>query len=230
MTEGREQVLTAIRRALKRGPLEGEDRAALERRTAEHPRGPVPSRAQLGPQETLDLFVQMAEEAAATTRRLQEWGEVPQAVLAYLKSRNEPAAVRIAPHPDLTGLDWQDGAPMLSVDQGRGEPDTNVGVSRAFAGVAETGTLLLYSRGESPTTLNFLPATHIVAVDAKEVVGGFEDAWDRLRAAIGGVENWPRTVNLITGPSRTADIEQTLQLGAHGPMNLHVLLIGDAGG
>lgn len=229
MSAGREQVLTSIRRALKRGPLEDEARRTLERRTAEHPRGPVPARAQLGPAETVDLFVRMAEEAAATTQRLGEWSEVPQAVLDYLKSRNEAAAVRLAPHPDLTGLDWQGGAPTLSVDQGVGEAGTQVGVSRAFAGVAETGTLLLYSRRESPTTLNFLPATHVIALEAREVVGPFEDAWDRLRQALGGAENWPRTVNLITGPSRTADIEQTLQLGAHGPMNLHVLLIGDAG-
>ncbi len=69
-----------------------------------------------------------------------------------------------------------------------------------------------------------------MVVEAKEISGVFEDAWDRLRQAVDGAANWPRTVNLITGPSRTADIEQTLQLGAHGPMNLHVLVIGDAGG
>jgi L-lactate dehydrogenase complex protein LldG len=125
----------------------------------------------------------------------------------------------------------------LQVDQGRGEGDTAVGVSRGFAGVAETGTLLLYSRAASPTTLNFLPATHVVVVRAAEVLGVYEDVWDRLRTRLGNTggngattwaDNWPRTVNLITGPSRTADIEQTLQLGAHGPMNLHILLVGPA--
>ncbi|MBK1696871.1 LutC/YkgG family protein [Rhodovibrio salinarum] len=230
----RARVLTAIRRSLKRGPLTGERLDAVQRRTASPPRGPVPARGQLGREEIVQLFQQMAEEAAATTQRLETMAEVPSAVLSYLQGRNEAAQARLAPHPDLTGLDWQGSAPLLQVDQGRGESDTDMGVSRSFAGVAETGTLLLYSRETSPTTLNFLPATHVVVVRAAEVLGTFEDAWDRLRARLGRqgngawADHWPRTVNLITGPSRTADIEQTLQLGAHGPMNLHVLVVGAA--
>jgi L-lactate dehydrogenase complex protein LldG len=230
----RERVLTAVRRSLKRGPLTGERLQALERRTTNPPRGPVPARGQLGREETVKLFQQMAEEAAATTQRLDTMAEVPQAVLSYLQGRNEAAQARLAPHPELTELDWQGKAPLLQVDQGPGEGDTGVGVSRGFAGVAETGTLLLYSRATSPTTLNFLPATHVIVVRAAEVLGAYEDAWDRLRERLGAdgtkpwSDNWPRTVNLITGPSRTADIEQTLQLGAHGPMNLHVLVVGEA--
>jgi L-lactate dehydrogenase complex protein LldG len=234
----RERVLTAVRRSLKRGPLTGARLQALERRTANPPRGPVPARGQLGREETVKLFQQMAEEAAATTQRLDTMAEVPQAVLSYLQGRNEAAQARLAPHPELTELDWPGKAPLLQVDQGPGEGDTGVGVSRGFAGVAETGTLLLYSRKTSPTTLNFLPATHVIVVRAAEVLGSYEDAWDRLRERLGAdgaqsaaktwSDNWPRTVNLITGPSRTADIEQTLQLGAHGPMNLHVLVVGEA--
>jgi L-lactate dehydrogenase complex protein LldG len=56
------------------------------------------------------------------------------------------------------------------------------------------------------------------------VTGSYEDAWDRLRRHVGdGV--MPRTVNLITGPSRTGDIEQTIELGAHGPRRLHIILL-----
>jgi L-lactate dehydrogenase complex protein LldG len=228
--DGRGRILTAIRRSHRRGPLEGDAAAELDRRLAGHPRGPVPARGQLDPEGRVRLFAQMAETAAATTERVGTWSEVPAAVGGYLKARNAPAGVTLAPHPDLTALDWAGGAPMLQVGQGRGQPDTDVGVSRALCGIAETGTLMLYSRAASPTTLNFLPATHIVVLQADEVDGAYEDAWDRLRAQLNGTANWPRTVNLITGPSRTADIEQTLQLGAHGPMNLHVLLVGDAGG
>jgi len=54
------------------------------------------------------------------------------------------------------------------------------------------------------------------------LVKHIEDVWARLRECC---SDWPRTVNIITGPSRTADIEQTIQLGAHGPRRLHVLLV-----
>jgi L-lactate dehydrogenase complex protein LldG len=86
---------------------------------------------------------------------------------------------------------------------------------------------MLVSGEDTPTTLNFLPDTHIVLVRAGQVVAGYEDAWDRVRARAGGDPlSWPRTINLITGPSRTGDIEQRIQLGAHGPRRLHVVLLG----
>ena len=85
---------------------------------------------------------------------------------------------------------------------------------------------MLLSGPDHPTTLNFLPDTHIVVLRASQVVGPYEDAWARLRAAATAM---PRTVNFVTGPSRTADIEQTIQLGAHGPRRLHIVLIDDAG-
>ncbi len=98
-------------------------------------------------------------------------------------------------------------------------------LSRAFAGVAETGTLVLLSGPENPTTLNFLPDTHIVVIQAADIAGDYESVWRQLRALYGpGI--LPRTVNFITGPSRSADIEQTLILGAHGPRALHILVVG----
>src|SRR3546814_19426494 len=94
----------------------------------------------------------------------------------------------------------------------------------AFAGIAETGTVMMASGPDAPITLNFLPENHVVVLRASQVTGTYEEAWQRLREA-----RWrgvmPRAVNLITGPSRTGDIEQTLLLGTHGPRRLHVLLV-----
>ena len=95
-----------------------------------------------------------------------------------------------------------------------------ISMTKAFAGIAETGTLMLLSGPHSQTAMNFLPDVHIVVLSAPHIVGPYEDAWSRIRA--GGT--LPRTVNLITGPSRSADIEQTLQLGAHGPVQLHIVI------
>jgi len=99
-------------------------------------------------------------------------------------------------------------------------------VSHASAAVAETGTLVLTSGPDNPTTLNFLPDVHIVVVDAADIASDFETVMARLRERY-GTGTMPRTVNMITGPSRSADIEQTLLLGAHGPRKLHVIVVGD---
>ena len=100
-------------------------------------------------------------------------------------------------------------------------------MSHAFAGVAETGTLVMASGPDNPTTLNFLPDTHIVVVDAKDIAGDYETVWARVRENF-GIDALPRAINMITGPSRSADIAQILILGAHGPRRLHVLIVGEA--
>ena len=62
-------------------------------------------------------------------------------------------------------------------------------------------------------------------VRADQVVATYEDGWDRLRSRRRRVRALPRTVNFITGPSRTGDIEQRIVLGAHGPRRLHILVV-----
>ena len=98
--------------------------------------------------------------------------------------------------------------------------EDQLSVTTAFAGIAETGSLVLLSSTASPTTLNFVPENHIIVLHRKNLVPHIEAVWMRLRA-----QAMPRSVNIITGPSRTADIEQTIQLGAHGPRRLHVILV-----
>ncbi len=130
------------------------------------------------------------------------------------------AAAAIAPDPALEGLDWSDAG--VAADARRGQPDDRVCVGHAVCGVAETGTLVLASGPRSPITLNFLPDVHVVAIPADAIVGTYEDAWKRIRTR----GDMPRAINWITGPSRSADIEQTLQLGAHGPVRFVIALYG----
>ena len=85
--------------------------------------------------------------------------------------------------------------------------------------------LALVSGPANPTTLNFLPDNHFVVVFADDLVGDYESVFAKLRAAYGAGAA-PRTLNFITGPSRSADIEQTLLLGAHGPRRLHIVVVG----
>ena len=119
-------------------------------------------------------------------------------------------------------------ATALEIARGPSEGDDLNAVSAAFAAVAETGTLALVSGPDNPTTLNFLPDNHFVVVFADDVVGDSESVFARLRKPPMAPARLPRTVNFITGPSRSADIEQTLLLGAHGPRRLHIVVVGAA--
>ena len=229
MSEAREQILGAIRRSLKRGPLDGERRHALEARLARHERNLIPARAaSLDHAGQIDLFIAMAEEVQATVARVPRPESVPGAVADYLLQHNLPSRLVMTPDPALDDIPW-DERTMLEIRRGRAEDADQVGVTACFAAVAETGTLMLISGPESPTRNNFLPDTHIVVLRGAQVAATYEEGWTRLREMIGGDGGGvlPRTVNFITGPSRTGDIEQRIELGAHGPRRLHIVLIDD---
>ena len=224
MSEARDQILGSIRRSLKRGALDGAARADLEQRLAEHRTNLIPARAAALPHAAqIDLFLKLAEEVQTSVTRVASAAEVPAAVADYLSQRNLPSRLVMTPDPQLQDIPWSE-RPMLEIRSGRAEDSDQVGVTACFAGIAETGTLMLISGPESPTRNNFLPDTHIVVMRGRQVAASYEEGWARLRAAQAGTA-LPRTVNFITGPSRTGDIEQRIQLGAHGPRRLHVVLV-----
>jgi L-lactate dehydrogenase complex protein LldG len=221
----RDLIFATLRRSLGVTGSEAPRRAAVAARLAGHPTGVIPARGQLPPQERLALFVRMAEAAAATTERVASGADIPVSVAAFLRGLNLPLRVRHGDDARLAGLPWE-RAPALEVLRGPSDGHDLAAVSHASAAVAETGTVVLVSGADNPTTLNFLPDVHVVAVDARDVAGDFEAvmAWLRERYGAGQM---PRTVNMVTGPSRSADIEQTLLLGAHGPRKLHIIVVGE---
>ncbi len=225
----KEAILGAIRRGLKRGPLPADQAAMLDGRMASHPRHLIPARSRLPRPQQLALFVANVEKEFGTVERIPALAAVPAAVADYLAAQNLPAKLVMAPHPDLEAIDWSQ-RPLLEREARRAREGDQVSLQHAWAGVAETGTLLFPSEPVRPATLNLLPETEIVVLHASAVVGAYEEAWDRLRAErtdpmTGGF--MPRNLMLVTGPSRSADIEQTLELGAHGPRRLHILLVED---
>jgi L-lactate dehydrogenase complex protein LldG len=226
MSAGREQILGGIRKALKRGALDGGKAAELRARLAAPTRNLIPARAaSLEPAARIDLFVAMAEEVHTTVARVTGLADVPAAVASYLAAENLPAELTLSPDPALDEIPWSE-RPLLHIRRGKAEPGDQVSLTPSFAGIAETGTLMLTSGPATPSTLNFLPDTHIVVLRAEHVVPTYEEGWTRLRdrqAAAGSF--MPRTVNFVTGPSRTGDIEQRLILGAHGPRRLHIVLV-----
>lgn len=235
MTGSRDEILGNVRRALGRaGPVDEAHAAELHARMTQHRRNLVPARADLPAAERVDLFQSMAEGVYATVQRVADMTAVPGALTEYLKRENLPARVVMAPDPTLDAARW-DNEPLLEIRRGVPEEPDMVSVTSAPAAVAETGTLVMFSGADHPSTLNFLPETHVVVLPAGRVAKTYEDVWDLLRQRIadsgnGGDGMLPRTVNLITGPSRSGDIEQTLLLGAHGPRRLHIILVDADGG
>jgi L-lactate dehydrogenase complex protein LldG len=213
-------IIGAIRRCLKRGALPEDQQAMLAGRMAAHPRHLVPARGQLDQAGRIDLFCIYVEREFGTTVRLESLADVPSAISTYLAAQDLPPALVVSPHPDLRAIPFAD-APLLEVRFGTASPTDSICLTQAFAGIAETGTLMLPSGPTRPTSNNLLPDNALVLLRAGDILACYEDAFDRLRAA-GGM---PRNVMLVTGPSRSADIEQTLELGAHGPRRLHVLII-----
>ncbi|WP_026782173.1 LutC/YkgG family protein [Pleomorphomonas koreensis] len=220
----REAILGRIRRSLGASGSDAPRHDAVRHHLHTTPRNVVPARGQLPPAERVALFCRKAEEVFASVVRLDRPDGIPSAVADYLRSRNLPQAIRRGDDPRLAALPWEREA-QLAVSTGASAGADLVGVSHADAGVAETGTLVLTSGPDNPTTLNFLPDHHIVVVDASTVSGDYETVWADLRRRF-GAGAMPRTVNLVTGPSRSADIEETLLLGAHGPRSLHILVVG----
>ncbi len=224
----KEAILGAIRRGLKRGPLPGDQAAMLRERLTQHPRHLIPARSQVSRPEQIALLVRNVEKEFGTIDRVPDADAVPEAVTSYLAGQNLPSMAVMAPHPELRAIPWST-RPLLLLREGRAEATDLVSVQHGYAAVAETGTLMLPGTGERPTTLNLLADTAIVVLRASRVVGPYEDAWDLLRRenqdSTGGF--MPRNVMWVTGPSRSADIEQTLELGAHGPRRLHIVLIED---
>jgi L-lactate dehydrogenase complex protein LldG len=199
----------------------------LRARLAAHPRHLIPARSALPRPAQIRLFIANVEKEFGSVARVAGLAAVPAAVAEYLAAQNLPTELAMAPHPELRQIPWSE-RPLLRIREGRGEPNDAVSLQHGYAGVAETGTLVLPSAPERPTTLNLLSDTAIVVLRASRVVGAYEGAWDLLRAERGdGGGFMPRNVMLVTGPSRSADIESTLELGAHGPRRLHVVLIDD---
>jgi L-lactate dehydrogenase complex protein LldG len=225
----REAILGAIRRGLKRGPLPADQAAMLRGRMAHPPRHLIPARSRVGRAEQVALFIRNVEKEFGSVTRVPDAALIPAAIADYLAAQNLPPNFAMAPHPELQALDWA-SRPLLGIEARRGAASDAVSLQHAFAAVAETGTLMLPSDPARPTTLNLLPETEMVFLRASRIVGAYEEAWDLLRAErrdpmTGGF--MPRNVMLVTGPSRSADIEQTLELGAHGPRRLHILLLDD---
>jgi len=198
-------------------------RAAVKERLNNPPVGILPK----GPTtriKKINRFIDKVEASQASIEQTTRRG-LAKAIAEWLRDHNLPAEIRMGKDKRLDIIRKENGK-SLTVHNGPSDGKDLTGVSHGECGVVETGTLAMASGEDNPTTINFLPENHIIVVNQSDVVSHYEDIWPRLRETY-GTGNMPRALNMITGPSRSADIEQTLLLGAHGPVRLHVLLVRD---
>ena len=162
-------------------------------------------------------FRERALGLASTVDEVDTLAAVPAAAARYLKANSLPlTAVCWA---EFAALDWRAAGVEIAVREAR---DTDlVGITGAFCAIAETGTLMTMSGRDTPAAVSLLPETHIAVAGKSRIVRGMEEAWQLMRDEL---DDPPRAVNFISGPSRTADIEQTVTLGAHGPYRVHIIL------
>ena len=214
MNGSKERILDAVRRSLGRaGPLPESVRTGLDRRLAE----PTPNLKPALAEDPVSLFVRKADAVHTRITTVPTLAGVSQAVVRHIEDNGLRDEIVVA--PELEGIRWSN---RLAVEARAARGSDQVSVTGAFAGIAETGSVMLLSGPESPTTLNFLPEDHIVVLRESRIVPHPEDAWALLRKERGTM---PRSVNLICGPSKTGDVELVITEGAHGPRRLHVVVV-----
>lgn len=200
----------AATRAADRGVL----RKTAEALIAARQRGPQPALAS----DLRARFVRSLILMSCTVEQVDKPSEIPAAVGRYLVANG--LGQQAVASPQLADLDWV-GA-NLTVNLRAAQSDDLVGITGCYSAIAETGTLMLVSGTDTPPSVSLLPETHIALLKADAIVPTLEDALARLRREFGTI---PPAINFISGPSRTADIEQTIVLGAHGPCRVHVVLL-----
>ncbi len=165
-------------------------------------------------------FVERAMKLSMTCAKAVRVDEAPAAIAKYLNEHGLP--ITAVCWPEISQLDWANSG--VTVESRVARESDLVGITGVFCAIAETGTLMTLSGRDTPPSVSLLVETHIAILHASRILPCMEEAWALLRAEHGTM---PRAVNFISGPSRTADIEQTMVLGAHGPYRVHVILVDD---
>lgn len=210
----RERILSAIRNAR----AESADATSIDRHTIARPAVPPKDM-----DSVIERFMRYACEESATAARVADPAGVPGAVFRYLHGEGLDPRVIVAGNAGARDFAWESATDLDRVDGPVGADGDSV-VSGCYAGVAEAGAVVTLSAGDHPSEFNFLAATHIVVIPANNIVATFEDLWSRLRSDHG--DGWPRMMNFIVGPSRTADLGVPSRLGAHGPSRVHIIVVG----
>jgi L-lactate dehydrogenase complex protein LldG len=219
----RDAILGRVKKAIRATGDRAKAVADAQGYIAAHAHGPRPRMQD----DLLARFMQRATDMESTVARIADRSEVPAAVARYLDALALPSMLAAQKShagvcwPAFADLDWAGAG--LQIEARPTVGNDRLGITGCFCAVAETGTLVVLAGAETPTATTLLPDTHVAVLPADRVVSGMEEAFALIRRECGLL---PRAVNMISGPSRTGDIEQTVVVGAHGPFRVHILVVG----
>ncbi|HTX52287.1 MAG TPA: LUD domain-containing protein [Candidatus Baltobacteraceae bacterium] len=214
MTAAREEILKSVRDALGRRPGA--------------PVPPLPATARVGPRTAgaldaeIELLLSEIRKLSGVTRQLANPEDLRPA-LAELVAAEGVKRATVWSTPDLAA--WGVPAMLTALGVALVSPQADkhaiaeceLGVTGADGLFPETGTLLLHSDAERPRVVSLLPRVHLAITTPGRLMADLHSAFAAAKDASYSV--------LVTGPSRTADIELTLTLGVHGPKALYVWLL-----
>jgi L-lactate dehydrogenase complex protein LldG len=213
----RASILARVHKAMGRTGPDAGKLAEASATIARHAHGPRPAM----PVDLAAHFAKRAQDMASTLERIAAREAIPGAVRRYLDAMRIEGAERDGVcWPELADLDWAGAG--LHIQSRPTAGHDKLGITGAYCAIAETGTLVVLSGADTPTATTLLPDTHVAVVSAARIVSGMEEMFALIRAERAHL---PRAINMISGPSRTGDIEQTIVLGAHGPFRVHILVL-----
>ena len=215
--------MARIKLALSAEPGDGR-KAVAQARLKSPLQHPLPMRAQATGGAAIETFAGHLIAQGAIIERVAAPAGVPKAIETLMTKLHPGTPLVVGADPWLKALPW-DTAAQLSRTAWRDGEIPVVGLSRASAGIAETGTLVMASGVDNPASLNYLPETHIVIIETAKISGSMEAGLEAARQR-SGMFKLPRTLGLISGASRTADVGGKLVRGAHGPKTLAVIIVG----
>ncbi len=218
----REAILARVRENLQLAQAEVKLRAPEPRAPLATAPGAPPGLESLSAR--VESFTRWLETVGGRVQRARDEKEAAQALLGILSEREiRTLALSDAPAVERIARALPSSIRVLRSPIERGPLlDADLGFSSAQWGIAETGSLVLLSDRERHRLVSLVPPIHVALLEAQAILPTLGEALGAARAE-GSLAG--RTITIVTGPSRTADIELTLVVGVHGPRELQVLLL-----
>lgn len=210
---------------MERGSILDQVRTAIGRKAGQTPAEAPPARLRIPEmprEERIELLLRNVETLAGKTARVKSKAEAREYAASLLAGRqavasNAPFLVECG----VTGLagvaaGFRDRDELLEAAE-----RSSIGITSADYALADTGSLVMLSSGEEARMISLLPMVHLAIIPADRILTGL----DELYTAVPDPMERTSSMVLITGPSRTADIEQILVRGVHGPGEIHVVVV-----